>query len=68
MTTLPAWMDPKSPDYDPNWMNRSLPLPETIWTRYANGQVHQTNNRQHLARWIAENGAVIIEPPTEAGA
>jgi len=60
---IPDFMNPQSTGYDANWHNRTDALPYHIWTRFSNGQVHQTNNPIHLARWIADNGAVIIEKP-----
>lgn len=63
--TLPAWMDKTSPAYDANWMNNTEQLKEPVTVRFKNGQIHRTVFRIHLARWIEDNGAVILDAPAQ---
>lgn len=66
----PAWFEEGAPvpgimENNPNWMNVSGSIDETVYVRFPDGSVEPTTSLIHLAHWLLESGAVIIAQPQE---
>ena len=50
---------------NPNWMNISGSVDETVHVRMPDGEVQKTTSPIHLGRWLLEQHATVIAAPKE---